>query len=81
MTRSIWKAPFCQVEFFTLSNHKIFSRRSVILPKFLGKHFEIHNGKTFISLRVSEEMIGHKFGEFSSTRRKPVHKKKQKKRK
>jgi ribosomal protein S19 len=55
---------------------KIWSRRSIILPEFLSQQFEIHNGKDFISLQVNEEMIGHKFGEFSSTRKKTIHKKK-----
>lgn len=52
---------------------KIWSRRSVILPHFIERRFEIHNGKEFINLKVSEEMIGHKFGEFALTRKKPRH--------
>ena len=52
---------------------KIWSRRSVILPHFIERRFEIHNGKQFINLKVSEEMIGHKFGEFALTRKKPRH--------
>ena len=52
---------------------KIWSRRSVILPHFIDRRFEIHNGKQFINLKVSEEMIGHKFGEFALTRKKPRH--------
>jgi len=58
---------------------RVWSRRSMILPEFLSQHFEIHNGKQFISLQVTEEMIGHKFGEFASTRKKTLHKKKLKK--
>lgn len=73
MTRSLWKGPFCEIVFNT---NKIYSRRSLILPKFLGKTFLIYNGKIFISLKVSEDIIGHRFGEFSTTRKKPVHKKK-----
>ena len=55
---------------------KVWSRRSIILPEFLNQKFEIHNGKNFVPLHVNEEMIGHKFGEFSSTRKKTIHKKK-----
>jgi len=73
MTRSLWKGPFCEIN---QSVFKIWSRRSIILPQVIGKEFLIHNGKTFISLKVTEEMVGHKFGEFASTRRKPFHKKK-----
>lgn len=57
---------------------KVWSRRSFILPEFINKFFEIHNGKQFISLQVNEDMVGHKFGEFASTRKKTLHKKKQK---
>ena len=52
---------------------KIWSRRSVILPQFSEKIFEIYNGKQFIKLKVSEDMIGHKFGEFALSRKKPRH--------
>jgi len=58
--------------------NKIWSRRSVILPAFLNKQLLVYNGKNFIPLKVSEEMIGHKYGEFASTRKKPIHKKKRK---
>lgn len=75
MSRSLWKGPFCEV---FLEKNKVWSRRSIILPKFLGNKFYIYNGKIFIPLKISEEMIGHKFGEFSSTRKKPIHKKKHK---
>jgi small subunit ribosomal protein S19 len=57
-------------------NPKIWSRRSTILPQFVGSSFSIYNGKNFISLNISQEMIGHKFGEFATTRKKPIHKKK-----
>lgn len=87
MTRSIWKGPFCEIVGITRSSdqipkkvdvlkQKIWSRRSVILPKFLGKNFFIYNGKSFIPLTVIDDMIGHKFGEFANTRKKAVHKKK-----
>ena len=73
MTRSLWKGPFCEVP---EQQKKIWSRRSTILPQCIGKHLFVHNGKTFVSLRVHEDMVGHKFGEFARTRKKPVHKKK-----
>nr|YP_008802549.1 ribosomal protein S19 [Monomastix sp. OKE-1]AGZ90202.1 ribosomal protein S19 [Monomastix sp. OKE-1] len=52
---------------------KMWSRRSVILPQFLDSQYEIYNGKQFIKLRVTEDMVGHKFGEFALTRKKPKH--------
>jgi small subunit ribosomal protein S19 len=78
MTRSLWKGPFSEILGI---KQKIWSRRSMVLPSFVGKKFQIYNGKSFIMVSVSEEMIGHKFGEFANTRKKPIHKKKQKKRK
>jgi len=74
MARSLWKGPFSEN---STQNYKIWSRRSVILPFFLGKKVMIHNGKTFITLKITDEMIGHKLGEFASTRKKAFHKKKQ----
>ena len=47
---------------------KTSSRRSTILPEFVGLSFAVHNGKRFIPVNVSEDMVGHKFGEFSPTR-------------
>lgn len=76
MTRSLWKGPFSEI---FAKNQKIWSRRSVILPYLIGKQIMIHNGKTFITLKVTDEMIGHKLGEFASTRKKAFHKKKAKK--
>ena len=55
------------------------SRDSEIVPKFIGLTFTIHNGKTYIDLNVTENMVGHKFGEFSFTRANFVFKKKIKK--
>ena len=65
MTRSLWKGPFCEIQ---SSNKKVWSRRSLILPDFVGLQLMIHNGKNFVSLKVTEEMVGHKFGEFAPTR-------------
>jgi small subunit ribosomal protein S19 len=92
MTRSLWKGPFSEQTTNSINDsnkiprkiteqfikNKIWSRRSVILPAFLNKELLIYNGKLFIPLKVSEEMIGHKYGEFASTRKKPIHKKKRK---
>jgi len=78
MTRSIWKGPFVdpslikQVE--KLKDQpkktpiKTWSRKSTIIPEFVGISFLIHNGKKFIPIKISEEMVGHKLGEFSPTR-------------
>jgi small subunit ribosomal protein S19 len=47
---------------------KTWSRRSTILPQFVGINFAVHNGKKFVSISVTEGMVGHKFGEFAPTR-------------
>ena len=78
MARSIWKGPF--VEGYVLKKAekarnsgkneviKIWSRKSTILPQFVGLTFGVYNGKKHIPVMVSEEMIGQKFGEYSPTR-------------
>lgn len=78
MARSVWKGPF--VDGYLLKKAeaalsaprptpvKTWSRRSTILPQFVGVTFQVHNGKTFIPVNVSEEMVGHKLGEFAPTR-------------
>ena len=78
MARSISKGPF--VDGFLLKKAdalrgstrgeviKIWSRRSTILPQFVGMTFGVYNGHKHIPVYVSEEMVGHKFGEFSPTR-------------
>ena len=78
MTRSIWKGPFVDGYLLKKSEKhresgrneviKIWSRRSTILPQFVGQTFGVHNGHKFIPVLVNENMIGHKFGEFSPTR-------------
>jgi small subunit ribosomal protein S19 len=57
------------------------SRRSSVTPQHINMHLRVHNGKTFIRLLVTEDMVGHKFGEFAMTRKRAVHKKKAKKKK
>ena len=58
---------------------KIWSRRSVILPQFVGITFQVHNGNRFLPVRVTEEMIGYRFGEFAPTRKPTIHKEAKKK--
>ena len=86
MSRSVWKGPFVDSYVLKKVRHnseigqkkpiKVWSRRSMILPEFVGVYFDIYNGKKVIHLFVTEDMIGHKFGEFASTRKKLEHKKK-----
>jgi len=47
---------------------KTWSRRSTIAPEFVGKYFAVHNGRTFVEVFISEDMVGHLLGEFSPTR-------------
>ena len=78
MSRSIWKGPFVDPSLIKkvekLKNQsnkppiKTWSRKSTIIPEFVGYSFLIHNGKKFIPIKISEEMVGHKLGEFSPTR-------------
>ena len=78
MSRSIWKGPFVdgyllkKVEQARVSGSnaiiKIWSRRSTILPQFVGLTFGVHKGHKHIPVLISEDMIGHKFGEFAPTR-------------
>ena len=48
---------------------KVYSRRSTIYPEFIGHTFAVHNGKEFIPVYVTEDMVGHKLGEFALTRK------------
>ena len=78
MSRSVWKGPFVDSSLINkvekLKNQtnkppiKTWSRKSTIIPEFVGYSFLIHNGKKFIPIKISEEMVGHKLGEFSPTR-------------
>ena len=78
MARSVKKGPFIdahlekKVEETTKSGSKkvikTWSRRSMILPEFVGLTFAVHNGNKFIPVYVSENMVGHKLGEFAPTR-------------
>nr|QGN73920.1 ribosomal protein S19 [prasinophyte sp. MBIC10622] len=82
MARSVWKGPFVDASLLRVlstdsqEEHYTYSRRSVVLPQFVGTVVHVHNGKSHTPVRVSEDMIGHKFGEFASTRRRAIHKRK-----
>lgn len=70
MTRSVWKGPYTYVN---VNDQVIWSRASMITPEWIGRKVSIHNGKTFISLQVTQDMVGHRWGEFSSTRKRAKH--------
>ena len=78
MPRSLKKGPFVDQKLLARIDAasaagdkkpiKTWSRKSMITPDFVGLNFLVHNGKTFIPLYVTENMVGHKLGEFSPTR-------------
>ena len=78
MTRAVWKGPFVHPSLLKKIDKikdktnqrpiKTWSRDSTIIPDFVGLSFLIHNGKSFIPITISEEMVGHKLGEFAPTR-------------
>ena len=78
MSRSVWKGPFVdpsllkKVEKLKSESKttpiKTWSRKSTIIPDFVGVSFLIYNGKKFIPITISEDMVGHKLGEFAPTR-------------
>jgi ribosomal protein S19 len=85
MGRSKWKGPYTQTTIIeklhskhTVEKYKA-SRNSEIVPKFLGCVFNIHNGKNYSEITVTNEMLGHRFGEFVFTRSKFHFKKKKSK--
>ncbi|WP_299307067.1 30S ribosomal protein S19 [uncultured Croceicoccus sp.] len=83
MARSVWKGPFVDLHLLkkaeaardgaTRGAIKTWSRRSTILPQFVGLTFSVYNGHKFIPVSVSEDMVGHKLGEFAPTRSFPGH--------
>lgn len=94
MNRSKWKGPFVD-QYLVKKIERLdslkkqgkkqnfvirtWSRRSVILPTFVGYTFQIHNGKSFKSITINQDMVGHKLlGEFALTRKQLIHKKKNK---
>ncbi|WP_018146793.1 30S ribosomal protein S19 [Henriciella marina] len=78
MPRSVWKGPFVDGYLLKKAENaqaserreviKTWSRRSTIMPQFVGLNFQVHNGNKFVPVLVTEEMVGHKFGEFAPSR-------------
>ena len=80
MARSLKKGPFCdeslmkKIKSLNENNNKkdvikTWSRRSTIFPDFVGHTIAVHNGREFIPVYITEEMVGHKLGEFALTRK------------
>ena len=78
MSRSVWKGPFVDPSLLkkveklkgkvNVAPIKTWARKCTIIPEFVGHSFLIHNGKKFIPIKISDEMVGHKLGEFAPTR-------------
>lgn len=78
MARSSKKGPFVDEKLFRKMEAaranggngpvKTWARRCTIVPEFVGFYFDVHNGRTFIRVYVTEDMVGHKLGEFANTR-------------
>ena len=91
MARSIKKGPFVDDHLYVKVERlnaekkkqvvKTWSRRSMVLPEFIGHTFAVHNGRKFVPVFITENMVGHKLGEFSPTRTYRGHKEKKKKEK
>jgi small subunit ribosomal protein S19 len=88
MSRVKWKGPYVKNNLLkkiknsiliSTNNVKSISKNSVILPKFVGFTLQVYNGKTFIIIKIINEMVGHKLGEFITTRKQFSYKKKKKK--
>ena len=88
MNRVKWKGPYIENNLLKKAkasklvfkdNVKTISKNSTLLPKFFGFTLRVYNGKTFITVKIINEMIGHKLGEFVSTRKQFSYKKKKKK--
>ena len=83
MARSIWKGPFVELSLLKKAEAaqekggrapiKTWSRRSTIVPEFVGLTIAVHNGKQHMPVYVTENMVGHKLGEFALTRIFPGH--------
>ena len=78
MARAVWKGPFVEESLMKKVDKykddpkkipiKTWSRKSTILPDFVGQTIAIHNGRQFVPVYITENMVGHKLGEFSPTR-------------
>ena len=82
MARSVWKGPFVDLHLLKKAEAapegssapiKTWSRRSTILPQFVGLTFSVYNGRKFVPVSVNEDMVGMKLGEFAPTRFFPGH--------
>lgn len=84
MARSVWKGPFVELSLLKKAEAaqdnngrsgpiKTWSRRSTILPSFVGLTFTVYNGRKFVPVSVNEDMVGMKLGEFAPTRYFPGH--------
>lgn len=83
MSRSTRKGPFVEMSLLEKVRRakvdqkggpiKTWSRKSVVIPEFVGHTFEVHNGKKFVAVFVTENMVGHYLGEFSPTRTFRLH--------
>ena len=83
MARSVWKGPFVELSLLKKAEAaqeaskrapiKTWSRRSTILPQFVGLVFNVYNGRKFVPVSVNEDMVGMKLGEFAPTRYFPGH--------
>ena len=83
MARSVWKGPFVELSLLKKAEAaqdsskrapiKTWSRRSTILPQFVGLVFNVYNGRKFVPVSVNEDMVGMKLGEFAPTRFFPGH--------
>jgi len=88
MNRVKWKGPYIENNLLKevkasksifKNSIKTLSKNSILLPKFIGFTLRVYNGKTFIVVKIIDEMIGHKLGEFVSTRKQFSYKKKKNK--
>jgi small subunit ribosomal protein S19 len=78
MGRSLKKGPYVDEKLFRKVQRqtesgdrkpiKTWARRCTVVPEFVGHHFEVHNGRIFVKVFITEEMVGHRLGEFSPTR-------------
>jgi small subunit ribosomal protein S19 len=83
MSRSLKKGPYVHEKLFARVMQareqgstmpiKVWSRSCTIVPEFVGQNFEVHNGKGFAKVYVTEDMVGHKLGEFAPTRQFKSH--------
>ncbi len=80
MARSLKKGPYVEPSLVKQVNRtegrailRTWSRRSMILPEFVGRTFHVHNGKLFMPVFVTENMVGHRLGEFAPTRKQTAH--------